>query len=296
MGATRSSLSWPIDAYLALQQTNGTVYEQVKNCDGEAVGKQMNMATDDDKLISGSELARMVRLSRASIQYYEKIGVLNPRHADERHRYSIRDSVRLTNTIALKNLGIELDQIVSLLDDEPFSQRHLNEYRKAIAERRAYLDAQDEMLERYLDLLDNGAVIREQYVEAILYKDTVPWSPQDGTAEAGEEPLYVPLSGQGNLFDGDDYMNPSSLTGGRAVFARFAPLISGFDDTLSRLGGCTCLTRAWSIPGIVAEQFEPRAWQDLFAGLRAYMQKTACRQRDARSFHTGFPSTASRGF
>lgn len=262
---------------LLRNKTRATVYEQAKSCDGEAVGKQMNMANDDDKLISVSELARMVRLSRASIQYYEKIGVLNPKCADERHRYSIRDSARLTNAIALKNLGVELDQIVPLLDDEPFSQRHLNEYRKVIAQRRAYLDAQDTMLERYLDLLDNGAVIREQYVEAVLYKGTVPWSPQDGTAEAGEEPLYVPLSGLGGVFGGDDHADPSSFTGGRAVFSRFAPLISGFDDTLPQLGGCTCLTRAWNIPGIIAGQFEPRTWQDLFAELRAYMQKNGLR-------------------
>lgn len=106
----------------------------------------------DEPMITVSELARMVRLSRATIQYYEKIGILNPDRTDNRHRYPASDCVRLTNTMTLKNLGVELDDILPLLEDEPFSERHMKEYCDALASRKAYLDAQLTMLERYIAL------------------------------------------------------------------------------------------------------------------------------------------------
>ena len=59
----------------------------------------------DEPMITVSELARMVRLSRATIQYYEKIGILNPDRTDNRHRYPASDCVRLTNTMTLKTSG-----------------------------------------------------------------------------------------------------------------------------------------------------------------------------------------------
>ena len=97
--------------------------------------------------VSVSDLARIVRLSRASIQYYEKIGVLDLADADGRHRYAARDIQRLTGTITLRNLGMDLNEIVPLLDDKPFSERHLQEYRAFVERRRAYLYAQLEMLD-----------------------------------------------------------------------------------------------------------------------------------------------------
>lgn len=124
----------------------------------------------DEPMITVSELARMVRLSRATIQYYEKIGILNPDRTDNRHRYPASDCVRLTNTMTLKNLGVKLDDILPLLEDEPFSERHMKEYCDALASRKAYLDAQLTMLERYIALSRKSDAVAVEEIEPFCFK------------------------------------------------------------------------------------------------------------------------------
>ena len=228
--------------------------------------------------VSVSDLARIVRLSRASIQYYEKIGVLDPADADGRHRYAARDIQRLTGTITLRNLGMDLNEIVPLLDDKPFSERHLQEYRALVERRRAYLDAQLEMLDLYAALSRDDGSVRMSQVEASYFTPTVPWSSVGGASEAGEEPMYMPVSGLGAVFGGDDPANPSSVRLGRAVFARFAPLITGFDAGMETIGGRMCLsaTLEADFSSAGGEQ-QPSTWAPLFARLRDHMRSHGLR-------------------
>lgn len=223
--------------------------------------------------VSVSDLARMVRLSRSSIQYYEKIGVLDPANTDGRHRYTAHDDIqRLTSAVALHNLGVELGDIVPLLDDEPFSERHLLEYRASVERRRAYLDAQIEMVDRYVALYRDDGAIRMLDVEPAYYTPTVPWSSEAGTSEAGDDPMYVPVSGLGAVFGGDDPASPTSVRTGRAVFVRFAPLISGFGEGMDVIGGCTCLTAVLCANVCAASNPQPVDWDPLFARLREHMR------------------------
>ena len=233
--------------------------------------------TRDNLSASVSDLARMVRLSRASIQYYEKVGVLDPRDADNRHRYPMRDITRVTNTIALRNLGVELSEIVPLLDDEPFSERHLLEYRASVERRRAYLDAQIEMLDRYVALLHDDGAVQPCEMEASYFTPTVPWSAETGTSEAGEEPMYAPVSGMGAVFEGKDFTSPVALRGGRAVFVRFASLISGFGEGMEIIGGCSCIAAVLDKDTTFGGDVRPSDWAPLFARFRAYMRAHALR-------------------
>ena len=232
----------------------------------------MACETDDGPSASVSDLARMVRLSRASIQYYEKIGVLDPHDADGRHRYSNRDVTRVTNTIALRNLGVELSEIVPLLDDEPFSERHLLEYRASVERRREYLDAQAEMLDRYVALLRDDGSIRTCEAEVSYFTPTVPWSAEAGASEAGDEPMYVPVSGMGAVFEGDDLSAPTGVRPGRSVFKRFAPFITGFGEGMETFGGCTCLAGVLNADISATGSARPDDWAPLFARFREHMR------------------------
>lgn len=227
----------------------------------------------DEPMITVSELARMVRLSRATIQYYEKIGILNPDRTDNRHRYPASDCVRLTNTMTLKNLGVELDDILPLLEDEPFSERHMKEYCDALASRKAYLDAQLTMLERYIALSRKSDAVAVEEIEPFYFKPSVPWSAEIGTSGAGDEPMYMPISGSGALFEGDDYLHPVSVAPGRAVPVRFASLITGFDEDLQVMGGCTCIVGVWHTSQITFTSQGLVRWDGLFAKFEEHAAK-----------------------
>ena len=236
-------------------------------------GSPHTVSETSNPMFTVSELSRIVRLSRASIQYYEKIGILNPDKADERHRYPESDVLRVTNAITLRNLGIDFDRIRALVDDDPFSIRHMEEYRGDLLERKDYLDAQITMLDRYIELAntDESAPPRIQSIEPYYFKPTIPWTAEAGTAEAGDEPMYMPISGGGAVFEGDDPLNPTGVHVGRTVPARFARLISGFGDTDTTIGGQTCLTCTWQSNIVRVSPCEKPHWDDLFARIKSHL-------------------------
>ena len=115
----------------------------------------MNMATDDDKLISVSELARMVRLSRASIQYYEKIGVLPRVHrtASGVRDYDAEDLGWVENAVCMRSAGVPVERIAEYVQlyqagDGTLAARRnlLAEVREGLLEQRRQLDAEIDRL------------------------------------------------------------------------------------------------------------------------------------------------------
>ena len=242
----------------------------------------------DEAMITVSDLARTVRLSRATIQYYEKIGILNPNGTDRRHRYPSTDLLRLTNTMTLRNLGVKLDDILPLLDDEPFSGQHMREYLQNIGERREYLDAQKTMLERYIQLLEDADGPRIQQIEPYYFKPSVPWSADFGTSQAGDDPMYMPISGAGGRFDGDDPLHPIALRPGRVVPVRFARLISGFGEENEIAGGEKCVVETWHANFTTVGPAARLDWNELFDRFEKYL--TAHRLQAAGNAPS--PSTA----
>lgn len=67
------------------------------------------------------EFARLAQVSRRLLRYYDEIGLLKPSHTDRftDYRYYRADQLpRLNRILALKDLGLSLDQIGRLLDDQ----------------------------------------------------------------------------------------------------------------------------------------------------------------------------------
>ena len=249
------------------------------------MGKKQRAENDgpqqaNEPTISVSELARMVRLSRASIQHYEKIGILNPDATDEHHRYPLETISRLGCAIALRNMGFEPASISPLLDDDPFSKRRLDEYLGDIKKRERYLAAQRTMLERFEELLDtsNGlgrGVLEIREIEPYYFKQSLQTTALEADEIVGKS-MYTPISGGGMRFVGDDPLSPTSFHTGRTVPVRYAELIEGFgieqDETM---GGCQCLIGSWDINALSSYFISSRSldWTGVFGHFKAFLKK-----------------------
>ena len=67
------------------------------------------------------EFAQVAQVSARQLRFYDQLGLLQPAHIDAQtgyRYYSIRQLPRLNSILALKELGLSLDQIGPLLKDE----------------------------------------------------------------------------------------------------------------------------------------------------------------------------------
>jgi DNA-binding transcriptional MerR regulator/effector-binding domain-containing protein len=67
------------------------------------------------------EFSQIARVSGRLLRYYDSIGLLTPQHTDEAtgYRYYSADQLpRLNRILALKHLGLSLDEIARLIDDK----------------------------------------------------------------------------------------------------------------------------------------------------------------------------------
>lgn len=67
------------------------------------------------------EFSRLARVSKRLLRYYDEIGLLKPVHTDKftgYRYYSAEQMPRLNRILALKDLGLSLDQIRRLLSDQ----------------------------------------------------------------------------------------------------------------------------------------------------------------------------------
>ena len=66
------------------------------------------------------EFAKIARVSKRLLQYYDTIGLFSPEHIDSQtgyRFYSAQQLPRLNRILALKDLGLTLEQIAQLLDE-----------------------------------------------------------------------------------------------------------------------------------------------------------------------------------
>jgi DNA-binding transcriptional MerR regulator len=71
-------------------------------------------------MFSTGEFSRIARVSKRLLQYYDEIGLLKPARIDSQsgyRYYSARQLPRLNQILALKELGLSLEQINQMLDD-----------------------------------------------------------------------------------------------------------------------------------------------------------------------------------
>lgn len=107
------------------------------------------------------EFAELAGITVRTLHHYDRLGLLKPRRNESGYRlYSVRDLERLEQIVALKFVGLPLQQIKALLD------RNALELRDALANQRRLLEEKRGMMERAI------AAIRD--AEAIKLPNKVP--------------------------------------------------------------------------------------------------------------------------
>lgn len=98
------------------------------------------MRNDEDKRWKVGELAGVTGLTVRALHHYDDVGLLVPsQRTSGGHRvYDARDVERLYRVLALRRLGLRLDEIASLLDDGGVSlletvRRHLEQVERELA-------------------------------------------------------------------------------------------------------------------------------------------------------------------
>src|SRR6201988_3400238 len=67
------------------------------------------------------EFAQIAQVSARQLRHYDQLGLLRPDHTDQKsgyRYYSIRQLQRLNRILALKDLGLSLEQIRPLIEDQ----------------------------------------------------------------------------------------------------------------------------------------------------------------------------------
>ena len=223
-----------------------------------------------------SALARACRLSRATLRYYEKIGILRAGdRAQDGKGYGPEGSRRLSDAITLRNIGFTPEEMLPLLDDDPLCPRHIAEYRQLLEQRVLSLQAQSECLGLQARLVERENDTWVEDVSTYRFNPTMPLDPEVQDSVTREEPMYLPISNGMGLFRGDDRFLPHSLLWGRGVAERHAATISGFGDELPRVGGCTCLCAVLRTDASSGLDVSPEEMRACFSRLRSF----ACHER-----------------
>ncbi len=86
------------------------------------------------------EFAQIAQVSGRQLRFYEELGLLHPAHVDQQtgyRYYSIRQLPRLNSILALKELGLSLEQIGPLLERDlsPAELRSMLTLKRAQLER-----------------------------------------------------------------------------------------------------------------------------------------------------------------
>lgn len=106
-----------------------------------------------DRTWKVGELARATGLTIRALHHYDEIGLLVPGRTQSGHRvYAPADVERLYRVLALRGVGIALDEIAAVLDDDAVSlmdtvRRHVAAVERDIEQRRRLLDRLRDMLE-----------------------------------------------------------------------------------------------------------------------------------------------------
>lgn len=142
---------------------------------------------------STSQLARLARVSVRTLRYYDRTGLLVPSERTEvgYRRYTDEDLPRLQQVLALKFLGLSLDEIKRCLAAGPRRlQESLAQQKAMVRERRAQLDAvlqAIEQAEQHLDAEPCTLGVLVRIVEAIQMQEQSNWVNKYLTSEQQEE-------------------------------------------------------------------------------------------------------------
>src|SRR5262245_22523819 len=124
------------------------------------------------------EFAKLTAVTVRTLHHYEAVGLLKPRRTPAGYRqYLLADLERLEQVVALKFLGLPLQQIKTLLDREPLRLPDALQVQLAILEeKRQLLDRAIAVIRDAVNTAQVGkpmdVVVLKQIIRAITMQDT----------------------------------------------------------------------------------------------------------------------------
>ena len=136
------------------------------------------------------ELAKLFGLHPDTLRYYEEKGLLHPERRENGYRvYRIRDICTLNIVRAQRELGVPVEEIGAYLE------------RRSVSETLAFLDRQEELLERKMaELLEMRGESRERRARLLLDLETMLQAFQTGIRYAAESLAGLVLENQASRF------------------------------------------------------------------------------------------------
>ena len=183
------------------------------------------------------EFARLAQVSRRLLRYYDEIGLLKPMQTDrftDYRYYSAEQLPQLNRILALKDLGLSLDQIQRMLSDKVSTEEMQGMYlmRKAESEQRLLEESQRiRNIESRLQFLRNAeadkpldVVIKQLPAQPVLSVRTVIESFEVGLGIYGQIIAALPVKSVYGLFfiiwhSGGPYERDSDVEIGRMITA-----------------------------------------------------------------------------
>lgn len=165
------------------------------------------------------EFSKIARVSKRLLQYYDEIGLLKPAYTDPQtgyRYYSAQQLPRLNRILALKDLGLTLDQIMRLLADDVSDDeiRGMLMLQKAELEQKLLADMQRfrRIETRLQDFHNQDVVLKTIPDQTILSVQHFCLNPQDGLAFVGYLMSHLPSAVEGHklghfvvMADQDDF-------------------------------------------------------------------------------------------
>lgn len=117
-----------------------------------------------------SEVARLAGVSSRTLRHYDQIGLLRPAsaRADGRRMYGREELLRLQRILLMRGLGLGLERIRDVLDDDADEVAALGEHLAALERERGQLDGVIATVRRTLDHLTKGTTMSTEDVFAGL--------------------------------------------------------------------------------------------------------------------------------
>ena len=224
-----------------------------------------------------SDLAATFGLSRTTLLYYERLGIVEPHRDDESgyRYYTDAEVFRLMGAVLLKNVGVAPKELGGRLRDEPFSARQFDRYIQYADHQAEYYRAQKECLEELARLRDIERAPEIATVEPYyIMFDTAETGYRDFPDDSGLTSLIdnIPISSFGACYE-TDTEGAIRPRWGRTIPVRLAHLVPDPPVDLPIIGGCRCVQQSMVSHDITRSESGVEALEKLLDELRLFGER-----------------------
>ena len=194
---------------------------------------------------SVKDVTSALGISRSTLLWYEKIGIVSPVHdpASGWREYSASDIFKLMGATTLKNSGVALSDLEGEFGELAFTPEKIDGYIDYSKQQEKYFHAQAECLQSIKEVIEHSGEMQVGTVdEFYFYPDSSEKGYHDYSSSEQLDLLVrkLPISALGAVCE-SDWGEPIKIRWGRTVPACYARLFDLSPCDYERFGGCLCL-------------------------------------------------------